>query len=86
MRKGRVGVRDLRNHGSDVLARVQAGETLLVTKSGRPVAEITPLAAIPLNRQVLIERWKHLPPVGYESFRKDIGAVLPDEFDGIDGL
>lgn len=78
MRKGRVGVRELRNHGSDVLARVQAGEELIVTKSGRPVAELIPLGQAPLGSRALLERWQHLPPVDYDSFRVDIRAVLDD--------
>ncbi len=78
MSKGRVGVRELRNHGSDVLARVQAGEAFIVTKSGRPVAELVPLGTAPLGRQTLIERWKHVPPVDLGSLREDIRAVLDD--------
>jgi len=38
-----VAIRDLRNHASDVLRRVEAGESLTVTVSGRPVAQIVPL-------------------------------------------
>lgn len=38
-----VGVRDLKQNASRVLARVKAGETLVVTEHGRPVAHLTPL-------------------------------------------
>ena len=37
--------RELRNNVSDVLRRVEAGERLRVTVSGRPVAELVPLPA-----------------------------------------
>lgn len=39
----RVGVRDLKQNASRVLARVKAGETLEVTEHGRPVALLTPV-------------------------------------------
>ncbi len=39
--------RDLRNDVSAVLRRVEAGETLVVNVSGRPVARLEPLATRP---------------------------------------
>ena len=36
--------KELRNQVSEVLRRVEAGESLLVTVAGRPVAELTPTA------------------------------------------
>lgn len=36
--------RELRNHSSDVLRRVQAGETMLVTNHGEVVAVLSPPA------------------------------------------
>lgn len=41
-----VGVRDLKQNASRVLARVKAGEALEVTEHGRPVAHLTPLADV----------------------------------------
>jgi len=41
-----VGVRDLKQNASRVLARVKAGETLEVTERGRPVAHLTPLPEV----------------------------------------
>ncbi|MGH3495443.1 MAG: type II toxin-antitoxin system Phd/YefM family antitoxin [Sciscionella sp.] len=42
-----VPARDLRNHVSAVLRRVEHGERLRVTVSGRPVAELRPLPTRP---------------------------------------
>jgi prevent-host-death family protein len=42
-----IRARDLRNHVSAVLRRVEAGERLRVTVSGRPVAELGPLSTRP---------------------------------------
>jgi prevent-host-death family protein len=37
-----IALRDLRNNTSEVLRRVEAGEELTVTVSGRPVADLVP--------------------------------------------
>lgn len=42
-----IPARDLRNDVSGVLRRVEAGERLRVTVSGRPVAELVPLPRRP---------------------------------------
>ncbi len=38
----RVGIRELKNRLSDYLDRVQAGEQLVVTERGRPIAVVLP--------------------------------------------
>jgi prevent-host-death family protein len=40
-----IGVRELRQHASRYLARVERGETLEVTDRGRPVARLVPVTA-----------------------------------------
>lgn len=39
-----VGLRELRHHTSDVIARVRRGETIEVTDHGTPVARLVPIA------------------------------------------
>jgi prevent-host-death family protein len=38
-----VGLRELRHHTSDVIARVRRGETIEVTEHGAPVARLVPI-------------------------------------------
>jgi prevent-host-death family protein len=46
-----VGVRELRQRASELLRRVEAGETIEVTDRGRPVALLSPLPeSAPLER------------------------------------
>ncbi len=46
-----VGVRELRQRASELLRRVEGGETIEVTDRGRPVAVLAPLPeAEPLER------------------------------------
>lgn len=62
---GLIPLRELKNHPSEVLRRVEAGERLTVTVSGRPVAELTPLARR--------ERW-----VGVQCARSALAGLAPD--------
>ena len=71
-----VGVRDLRNHGGEILNRVAGGETLTVTRDGDPVAELRPLPRRPLQAERLLERWRALPQVDAAQLRADIDEIL----------
>ncbi len=71
-----VSIRDLRNHGREVVDRVVAGEHLTVTRSGKPVAELRPLPKPRLKTTVLIDHWSRLPQVDPYRLREDLDAVL----------
>lgn len=71
-----VSIRELRNHGGEVVDRVMAGERLTVTRSGRPVAELVPMRRRPVRAEVLIERWRRLTPIDAARLRADIDAVV----------
>jgi prevent-host-death family protein len=73
---GEVTIRELRNRGGDVLDRVSRGETLTVTRDGRPVAELRPLLRQAAAAAVLLERWRRLPHVDPARFRSDIDAFM----------
>ena len=69
-------VRDLRNKGGEVLDRVERGERLVITRDGRPVAELRPLPRRSARTAELIERRKRLPRVDEIALRRDIDTVL----------
>lgn len=71
-----VTIRQLRNHGGDVVDRAEAGEHLTVTRSGRPVAELRPLPRRALDASTLLERWRHLPIIDPVRLRSDIDNVV----------
>ncbi|WP_322780429.1 type II toxin-antitoxin system prevent-host-death family antitoxin [Frankia sp. Cas4] len=71
-----VAVRDLRNHGGEILDRVMGGESLTVTRDGRAVAELRPLPRRPLPASLLLERWRRMPAVDPVGLRADIDSVL----------
>jgi prevent-host-death family protein len=37
-----VSIRELRNHTADVIASVEAGERVVLTSNGRPIADVVP--------------------------------------------
>jgi prevent-host-death family protein len=76
MGNSEVSIRDLRNHGRDVVDRVVAGEHLTVTRSGRPVAELRPLPGPRLKTTVLIDHWSRLPQVDPRRLREDLDTIL----------
>lgn len=71
-----VTIRELRNQGGDVIDRVQKGERIIVTRSGRPVAELQPLRCKGPDPATLLDRWRHLPPVDPDRMRQDIDEVI----------
>jgi len=71
-----VTVRDLRNHGGDVLDRVARGERVTITRDGRRVAELRPLVEAKLTAEALLSRWRHLPAVDPAAFRQDVDDVV----------
>jgi prevent-host-death family protein len=46
----RVGIRELRQRASELLRRVEDGESIEITDRGRPVAMLGPLPEDPLER------------------------------------
>lgn len=70
-----VSVRELRNHGGDVLARVERGESLVVTRDGAEVAELRPRARRSPSAADLIARRRHLPSVDPDALRTDLDTV-----------
>jgi antitoxin (DNA-binding transcriptional repressor) of toxin-antitoxin stability system len=72
----KVSIRDLRNHGGEVVDRAARGEQVTITRSGKPVAELRRLGHEPLTAQELIARRKNAPSVDYQSMRDDLDALI----------
>lgn len=71
-----VSVRDLRNHGGDVLDFVMRGESVTVTRQGKPVAQLRPLAAAGTLATTLLERWRAIAVLDLAELRSDLDEVL----------
>jgi prevent-host-death family protein len=78
-----VPARDLRNDVSAVLRRVEKGERLRVTVSGRPVAELVPLASRPrsMNWDAFVqdsEEWR-----ADAALARELADLLPETTDDV---
>jgi prevent-host-death family protein len=71
-----VSIRELRNRGGDVVDRVATGERVIVTRNGKPVAELRPVRSSTVNRAELIRRWHRLPTVDGDALRADVDGAL----------
>ena len=69
-------MRELRNAGGEVLARVERGESLTVTRDGEPVGELHPVPRPRLTRDALLSRWRTAPAVDPVGFRADVDEAL----------
>lgn len=71
-----VSIRDLRNNGGAIVDRAAAGEEITITRNGTPVAELRPLSRPLLTSAELVERWKRLPPMDPDAFRRDVDSLF----------
>jgi prevent-host-death family protein len=75
-----VSIRELRNHGGEVIERAERGEQLTITRAGRPVAQLVALRRAPLPVEELRRRWARLPKVDPTKLRSDVDAVIDAAF------
>ena len=71
-----VTIRELRSHGGDVIDRAAAGERIVVTRAGRPVAELRPVRQPGLSSTTLVEQWRRLPPLDPDRLRRDLDSLV----------
>lgn len=73
--------KELRNQVGQVLHRVEAGESLLVTVAGRPVAELVPTAPKRwVSGERLTEVFRSPQPRGLEDDLTRLPAAVSDLF------
>lgn len=65
-----INIHDAKTHFSKLVDRVTAGETVVIAKAGKPVAQLAPLDAVPSARR---------QRTGFLS-----GMVFPDTFDALE--
>ena len=69
--------RELRNDSAAVLREVQAGQTMIVTRNGMPVAELRPIPPrrfVP--RAVIADAAARAPRIDATRFRTDLDDVV----------
>jgi len=73
--------KELRNQVAQVLRRVEAGESLLVTVAGRPVAQLSPAARSTwVSGERLAAVWRGPAPRSLDDDLTGLAAALVDPF------
>lgn len=69
-----IGQRELRNDNAEIMRRVEQGESFVVTRNGKPIADLVPHQAAGSARPTageLIEFLKTRPRVDVEQWRRE---------------
>lgn len=78
-----VGLRELRQHASELVRRVEAGETLTITVSGRPAAVLRPAADRTWRRHAdIADVFAGPPDPAWETDRARLDDELRDPWVG----
>jgi prevent-host-death family protein len=71
-----VSIRDLRNHGGEIVDRAASGESITITRHGKAVATLNPVPRRAVRTDELIERRRHLPDMDPDKLRRDLDAII----------
>ena len=74
--------RELRNESAAILREVQAGQSMIVTRNGTPVAELKPVSPrrfVP--RGTIVQAAATAPSIDAARFRRDVDALVDQGVD-----
>ena len=75
--------RELRNDSGAILREVQAGQVIIISRNGVPVAELRPLPPRRfVTRTVIADAARRAPRVDADRLRADLDAVVDQSVDG----
>lgn len=78
-----ISQRELRNDSGAILREVQAGQTIVVTRNGVPVAELRPVPPRRFApRELLADAARRAPRIDGARFRADLDAVVDPSLRG----
>ncbi|MHB1543070.1 MAG: type II toxin-antitoxin system Phd/YefM family antitoxin [Gammaproteobacteria bacterium] len=77
-----INQRVLRNESAAILREVQAGQTIVVTRNGVPVAELRPIQPrLFVPRAVIARAAARAPRIDAGRFRADLDTVINPSID-----
>lgn len=75
-----ISQRELRNDSGEIMRRVEAGESFVVTRNGVPVGELVPIRPrrfVPTA--IAAAAFAGADPIDAEQFRRDVDAHLDQD-------
>lgn len=79
-----ISQRELRNDNAEIMRRVEAGESFVITRNGKPVADLLPHRKKRLTGREAQELFRDLPPMDLGRWYSDRDA--DDEIFGDDRI
>lgn len=74
--------RELRNSSGEIMRRLDAGETFIVTRAGQPVGELSPLRRPRfVTADTVAALFHRAPAIDLDRFRADLDAVVDPGID-----
>lgn len=74
--------RELRNSSGDIMRRLDAGETFIVTRAGKPVGELSPLRRHRfVTADTVSNLFRRAPSIDSDRFRADVDAAADARID-----
>ncbi|MGH3613007.1 MAG: type II toxin-antitoxin system Phd/YefM family antitoxin [Pseudonocardia sp.] len=73
-----IGQRRLRNDNAEIMRRVEAGESFIITRNGRPIADLVPHQGAPSKKRLTLgelqERRRNMPRLDIDKWYADRAA------------
>ncbi len=81
-----ISQRELRNDNADIMRRVESGETFVVTRNGKPVAQVIPIGDHPPgSRRMTVGQiaaeWEAMGPFDGQAWLRDAREAVDDSID-----
>ncbi len=72
--------RDLRTNNSDIMRRLEDGESFIITRKGKQVGLLTPINRPQFARMTdVLEAFKGLPEMSYAELRRDLDEFIDQD-------
>jgi prevent-host-death family protein len=72
--------RELRNESGEIMRRLEAGESFIITRNGAPVGELHPVRRRTfVDTEVLLEAFRGAPRIDRHRLRADLDAVVDQD-------
>lgn len=76
-----ISQREFRNDSGEIMRRLDAGESFVVTRNGVPVAELTPVRRRDrfVRAEVVVEAFRGAPLIDFRQLRADLDAHVDQD-------
>jgi prevent-host-death family protein len=75
-----INQRELRNQSGEIMRQLDQGQSFIITRSGTPVGELTPLRRHRfVTAETAVAAFQKAAPIQYRRLRADLDAVVDQE-------